>query len=170
MVRGSKNKVAMEGSHAGGQQVNGVVVGSKAAATGCQRGAQQGAAATARIGRATRIAAVKSKEAKAIAKEVARARKQGTALVQASLERLQTAERSWDKHLADGEVVIDGYPTEDQVLAYMATMSRQRQRICLAQRGTRRKGRQKDLVRNYVAEMANNLWATKYPLKLRRSG
>ena len=149
MVRGSKNKVAMEGSHAGGQQVNGVVVGSKAAATGCQRRAQQGAAATARIGQATRIAAVKAKEAKAIAKEVARARKQGTALVQASLERLQTAERSWDKHLADGEVVnvIDGYPTEDQVLAYMATMSRQRQRICLAQRGTRRKGRQKNHLR-----------------------
>ena len=42
-------------------------------------------------------------------------------------------------------------------------MSRQRQRMCLAQRGTRRNGRQKDLVRNYVAEMANNLWATKYP-------
>ena len=30
--------------------------------------------------------------------------------------------------------MIDGYPTEVQVLTYMATMSRERQRMCLAQR------------------------------------
>ena len=44
----------------------------------------------------------------------------------------------------------------------MCTMSRERQWMCLAQRGVRRKGSQKGVVRNYVAEMANNLWATKY--------
>lgn len=169
MARGPRGPVrkgtaaGVEGSHTGGRQVNGVVVGSQAAAASQRRQAQQGAAASARIGQATRLAAAKATEARAIAKEVARARKQGTALVQASLERLQTAERSWDKHVDDGGVVIDGYPTEDQVLTYMATMSRSRQRLCLAQRGRRRKGRQNDLVRNYVAEMANNLWATKYP-------
>ena len=58
---------------------------------------------------------------------------------------------------------VKGYPTARQVVVFMAKMSRERQRMCLAQRGKRRKGRQKDLVRNYVAEMGNNLWATKYP-------
>jgi len=146
MARGPRGPVregtaaGVEGSHTGGRQVNDVVVGSQAAAASQRRQAQQGAAASARIGQATRLAAAKATEAREIAKEVARARKQGTALVQASLERLQTAERSWDKHVDDGGVVIDGYPTEDQVLTYMATMSRSRQRMCLAQRGRRRKG------------------------------
>ena len=45
----------------------------------------------------------------------------------------------------------------------MSAMSRTRQRECLAQRGKRRKGRQKSVVRNYVAEMGNNLWSTKFP-------
>ena len=59
--------------------------------------------------------------------------KQGTALVQASLERLEGAERSWNKHVKDAGVRINSYPTEKQVLTYMdmATMSRQRQRMCL---------------------------------------
>ena len=35
-------------------------------------------------------------------------------------------------------------------------MSRERQRMCLAQRGKRRKGGQRNVVRNYVSEMANN--------------
>ena len=39
----------------------------------------------------------KSKEDAAVEKEVVRAMKQGTALVQASLERLEGAERSWNK-------------------------------------------------------------------------
>ena len=37
----------------------------------------------------------------------------------------------------------------------MSAMSRTRQRECLAQRGKRRKGRQKSVVRNYVAEVGN---------------
>ena len=35
--------------------------------------------------------------------------------------------------------------------------------MCLAQRGKRREGGQKGSVRNYVAEMGNNLWPRKYP-------
>jgi hypothetical protein len=94
----------------------------------------------------------------AVQKEVARAMQRGTALVAASLERLETAERSWDKYLQEGGHVIKGYPTAEQVVTYMVQMSRERQRMCLAQRGVRRKGKQKNLVRNYVAEMGNNLW------------
>jgi hypothetical protein len=159
----------MEGAHRGGRTLKNVVVGAKETTNAQRKRAQHGAAAAARHGQAVKLARARStkpsansKEDKAIAKEVSRAMKQGKALVQASLERLETAERSWDKHVHDAVVHIDGYPTEEQVLTYMATMSPQRQRMCLAQRGKRRKGRQKDLVRNYVAEMANNLWATKY--------
>lgn len=86
----------------------------------------------------------------------------GSALVQASLEHLQTAERSWDKWVAENAVVLKKFPTEVQVLAYMSQMSRSRQRECLAQRGMRRAGGQKGSVRNYVAEMGNNLWPRKY--------
>ena len=35
--------------------------------------------------------------------------------------------------------------------------------MCLAQRGKRRTGGQRSVVKNYVSEMANNLWDTKYP-------
>ena len=59
--------------------------------------------------------------------------------------------------------MIQRYPTEVQVLSYMSQMSRSRQRECLAQRGKRRAGGQKGSVRNYVAEMGNNLWPRKYP-------
>jgi len=98
-----------------------------------------------------------------IAKEVERSMKAGAALVQASIEHLDTAERSWDKHVREGGIKITAYPSAKQVLTYMVTMSRERQRMCLAQRGKRRKGRQKGVVKKYVSEMANNLWATKYP-------
>ena len=50
-----------------------------------------------------------------------------------------------------------------QVLMYMSHMSRTRERACLAQRGERREERQKSVAKNYVSEMGNNLWATKYP-------
>ena len=89
--------------------------------------------------------------------EVARAMETGSALLQASLEHLETAERSWDKWVAESGTVIQRYPTEVQVLSYMSQMSRSRQRECLAQRGKRRAGGQKGSVRNYVAEMGNNL-------------
>ena len=93
-----------------------------------------------------RKTATKSKEDKEIAREVQRAMKQGTALVQASLEHLETAERSWDRFVEDGGHTINGYPTEVQVVTYMSKMSRERQRMCLAQRGKRRKRVQKGSV------------------------
>lgn len=49
------------------------------------------------------------------------------------------------------------------MVTYMSVQSRTRQRACLAQRGVVRRGRQKSVVRNYVAEMGNNLWCTKFP-------
>ena len=93
---------------------------------------------------------------------MARAMKKGTALVAASIERLETAERSWDTFVEDGGHAIDGYPTAELLVTYMVQMSRERQRMCLAQRGVRRKGKQRNGVRNYVAEMGNNLWPIKY--------
>lgn len=82
-----------------------------------------------------------SSEDKAVEEEVARAMQPGNGLVQATLEHLETAERSWDRFVELGGEVIDGYPSEVQVVKYMSKMSRERQRMCLAQRGVRRKGR-----------------------------
>lgn len=142
-------------------------MGSKSEASARQKRAQCGAAASGRRGQAVQIARAKvaeaSSEDKAVEEEVARAMQQGNGLVQATLEHLETAERSWDRFVELGGEVIDGYPSEVQVVKYMSKMSRERQRMCLAQRGVRRKGVQKNAVRNYVAEMANNLWQTKYP-------
>jgi len=160
----------MEGGHSRGRRLKDVVVGSKAEAATRRRRAQQGVAAAGRRGQAVQLAraeradASKTKKDKAIAKEVERAMQQGTGLVQAALEHLDTAERSWDRFVKMGGHTVDGYPSEVLVVTYMSTISRERQRMCLAQRGKRRKGVQKNAVRNYVAEMANNLWATKYPL------
>ena len=159
----------MEGVHKGGRTLKDVVVGSKAEAARRRQQAQQGAAAAGRVGQAVKRArenstpSTTSKEDKEIAAEVARSMKKSNGLVQAAVEHLETAERSWDKFVTESGIVIDGHPSEEQVLTYMSKMSRQRQRMCLAQRGTRRKGVQKNSVRNYVAEMANNLWDWKYP-------
>ena len=79
-----------------------------------------------------------SSEDKAVEEEVAM--QQGNGLVQATLEHLETAERSWDRFVELGGEVIDGYPSEVQVVKYMSKMSRERQRMCLAQRRVRRKG------------------------------
>ena len=48
---------------------------------------------------------------RAIADEVKRSLAKGTALVQlqAAVEHLETAERSWDKFIADGKRKIKGY-------------------------------------------------------------
>ena len=126
----------MEGAHRGQRTLKEGVVGSKDEVTVQRRRAQNGAAAAGRRGQAVNVARAereltKSKEDAAVEKEVVRAMKQGTALVQASLERLEGAERSWNKHVKDAGVRINSYPTEKQVLTYMATMSRQRQRMCL---------------------------------------
>ena len=78
-----------------------------------------------------------------VAKEVKRAMQQSAALVAASLERLQVAEAAWDRDVRLNGVAVDGFPTVEQVLTFMSRMSRERQRMCLAQRGDCRKGRQK---------------------------
>ena len=53
--------------------------------------------------------------------------KKGTALVQAAIEHLQTAEGLWDKWVQESDVSIDGYPSEVQVMTFMCKMSRTRQ-------------------------------------------
>ena len=117
---------AMEGEHRGGRRVKGGVIGSKSDAAALRRCAQRGAAAAARRGQAVQLAratqgpcsAATLKDKKAIQKEVARAMKQGTGLVQAALEHLDTAEHSWDRFVELGGHVIDGYPSEVQVVTY----------------------------------------------------
>ena len=85
------------------------------------------------------------------------------AFLQVQVERLETADKMWDGFIADGGHDVDGYPTEELLLTFMSTMSRTRQRVCLAHRGTRREGGQRSVIKNYVSEMANNLWDVKYP-------
>ena len=90
----------MEGAHRAGRSLKDAVIGSKAEAAAKRRRAQHGAAAAARRGQAVQLARAgnsthdgnepKSKEDKAIDKEVQRAMKQGTGLVQAALEHLET--------------------------------------------------------------------------------
>lgn len=80
-----------------------------------------------------------------------------------AIEHLQTAEGLWDRWVQESDTSIDGYPSEVQVMTFMCKMSRTRQRMCLAQRGKRRTGGQRSVIKNYVSEMANNLWDTKYP-------
>ena len=83
----------MEGAHKSGRAASGVVVGDRSTATAQRQRAQQGAAASGRIGqavrleRATKSAKRKAKDA-AIGNEVARAMKQGQALVQGAVEHL----------------------------------------------------------------------------------
>ena len=96
---------AREGAHSDERETaQTVVVGSVVQAASQRRRAQKGVAAAARRGQAAVLAqAAKSgKVAADVRKEVARAMKAGTALVQASLERLETAERSWDKFVKEG--------------------------------------------------------------------
>ena len=95
---------------------------------------------------------------KVLAEDAEAAMTAGNALVQASVEHLEEAERSWDKYVKESGSKIRGFPTEKQVLMYLSYMSRTRERECLAQRGKRRKGRQRRVARNYVSEMANNRW------------
>ena len=95
---------AREGAHSDERETAQTVVGSVVQAASQRRRAQKGVAAAARRGQAAVLAqAAKSgKVAADVRKEVARAMKAGTALVQASLERLETAERSWDKFVKEG--------------------------------------------------------------------
>ena len=119
--------------------MKGGVVGSKSEASARQKRAQCGAAASGRRGQAVQIARAKvaeaSSEDKAVEEEVARAMQQGNGLVQATLEHLETAERSWDRFVELGGEVIDGYPSEVQVVKYMSKMSRAAAHVSRAARG-----------------------------------
>ena len=100
------------------------VIGSSVQAGAQRRRAQKGVAATARPGEAAVLGHVAKggKVSAAVQKEVSRAMKKGTALVAASIERLETAERSWDKFLREGGHSIRSYPPE-LVVTYMVQMS-----------------------------------------------
>ena len=155
----------MEGAHKRQRQQSDTIVGDEGEAKAKRRLAQSGVAAAGRRGQSIQVAKARKVklDMKVFKKDAEDALKAGAGLVQASLEHLAEAERSWDKFVADTGMKIKSYPTEVQVVTYMSAMSRTRQRECLAQRGKRRKGRQKSGVRNDVAEMGNNLWSTKFP-------
>ena len=70
------------------------------------------AAVAGRLGQAC---ATLSKEQQAVVKEVQGAMQQGATLVQASLERLQNAEASWDRDVRASGAMFDGFPTAEQV-------------------------------------------------------
>ena len=108
-----------EGAHPGEKRSSEAVIGSPDDAAASQRRrAQSGVAAEGRCGRRVALARERAaRDAAAVTKEVERAMKQGTALVQASLDHLAEAERSWDKWVESNSVVIDGYPTEKQVVS-----------------------------------------------------
>jgi hypothetical protein len=160
----------MEGAHEGTEHGNErVAVGSPAVAEAQRQRAQTGVAAQGRKGKrvavaTSRLAGKKTRQESDVEAEVARAMTQGNSLVQASLEHLAEGERLWGRWIEKSGTVIKGFPSVEQVVTFMAVQSRERQRMCLAQRGdTVRAGLQKGVVRNYVSEMGNNVWATKFP-------
>ena len=155
----------MEGAHKQQRQLTDMLVGDKVEAAAKRRRAQYGAAAAGRRGQSIQAARARKgmPDMKVLSEDAEAAMKAGNALVQASVEHLEEAERSWDKYVKESGSKIRGFPTEKQVLMYLSYMSRTRERECLAQRVKRRKGRQRSVARNYVSEMANNRWETKYP-------
>ena len=137
----------MDGAHKRQRRTTDLVVGDEGEAGAKRHRVQHGVAAAGRKGQATAIRAASLGTVPVeVRTEVAQAMQAGSALVQASLEHLQTAERSWDKWVADHSVRVNNYPSDVQVLSYMSEMSRSRQRVCLAQRGKRREGAQKSSV------------------------
>ena len=148
----------MEGAHKQQRQLTDMLVGDNLEAAAKRRRAQYGAAAAGRRGQSIQAARARNgmPDMKVLAEDAEAAMKAGNALVQASVEHLEEAERSWDKYVKESGSKIRGFPTEKQVLMYLSYMSRTRERECLAQRGKRRKGRQRSVARNYVLEMAYN--------------
>jgi len=164
LIRSAHWRMPMDGAHKRQRQLRDVVLGDAVEADAKRHRIQRGVAAAGRKGQATRIGAAGANNISAeVREDVAKAMEAGAALVQASLEHLETAESSWDKWITEHGIVVKQFPTEVQVLCYMSEMSRTRQRECLAQRGKRRRGGQKRSVRNYVAELGNNRWVHKYP-------
>ena len=102
----------MDGAIKRQRQTADLVVGDKGEAGAKRQRVQRGVAASGRRGQATQIRAAAAGSIPAVVrKEVAKAMEAGSALVQASLEHLQTAERSWDKWVAENAVVIKKYTT-----------------------------------------------------------
>ena len=127
----------MEGAHKQQRRVSvsdAIIVGDKVEAAKMRRRVQHGAAAAGRRGESIKVARALNGaiNLKVLEKDADEAIKAGTGLVQASLEHLDEAERSWDKFVAESGMKVRGYPTVKQVLMYMSHMSRTRERACLA--------------------------------------
>ena len=123
----------MEGAHKQQRRVSdAIIVGDKVEAAKRRRRAQHGAAAAGRRGESIKVARALNGaiNLKVLEKDADEAIKAGTGLVQASLEHLNEAERSWDKFVAESGMKVRGYPTVKQVLMYMSHMSRTRERAC----------------------------------------
>ena len=88
----------MEGAHKRQRQLTDVLVGDKAEADTRRLRAQHGAAAAGRRGQSIQAACARNgvPDMKVLAKDAEAAMKAGNALVQASVEHLEEAERSWD--------------------------------------------------------------------------
>ena len=88
----------MEGAHKRQRQTSDLLVGDEGEAGEKRQRVQRGVGASGRRGQATQIRAASGKGISAqVRQDVAKAMQAGSALVQASLEHLETAERSWDK-------------------------------------------------------------------------
>ena len=95
----------MDGAHKRQRQTSDLVVGDEDEAGAKRQRVQNGVATAGRKGQATPDpGGVSWYRSRRGTKEVAKAMQAGSALVQASLEHLQTAERSWDTWVAKQEI------------------------------------------------------------------
>ena len=102
MLRCAGRAHGMDGAHKRQRRTSDLVVGDEGEAGAKRQRVQNGVAAARRKGQATQIRAASPGTVPVeVRTEVAKAMQDGSALVQASLEHLQTAERSWDKWVAN---------------------------------------------------------------------
>ena len=100
-------KGEMDGAHKRQRMTADVVVGDKDEAAAKRQRVQRGVAASGRPGQALQVRAASGGAIpEEVRSEVAKAMQAGSALVQASIEHLETAERSWDDWVAEHGVVI----------------------------------------------------------------
>ena len=96
----------MDGAHKRQKRTSDLVLCDEGEAGAKRQRVQRGVAASGRRGQATLIrAAQRDAIPTEVRKEVAKAMEAGSALVQASLEHLQGAERSWDTWIAEHDEV-----------------------------------------------------------------
>ena len=93
----------MEGAHKQQRQLTDMLVGDNVEAAAKRRRAQYGAAAAGRHGQSIQAARARNgmPDMKVLAEDAEAAMKAGNALVQASVEHLEEAERSWDKYVKE---------------------------------------------------------------------